>query len=114
MRVLFVLLTLSLAFAPAPFPKHQRAKPADMAGAWVLDWGPSVYAMTLSPDGSYRATTGGSSVIYEGVWTLRHGRVYVTEQATFYNGTGTPMYWSVRPGCEAEVMSNGFAIGIHR
>ncbi len=106
-------LTLLLCFAPAPFPRHQRARPADLAGDWRLDWGTSVYSMRLSPDGSYVARPGWGTMTYAGVWTLRHGRVYVTEWPTFLEGAA-PTSWSVRPDCAAQVMPNGMAVGMRR
>ena len=63
-RFLLLVAVLSLAFAPAPFPRPARRGPATMAGAWDVEWGFYNVLLDLRPDGSARF----KYVSVEGSW----------------------------------------------
>src|SRR3954447_6204410 len=67
-RLLPPLVLLSLAFAPAPFPKaERRPAPRTMAGAGDVKWGGSSVRLDLRSDGSARfAYVPGEA--WEGSW----------------------------------------------
>src|SRR4051812_35773417 len=68
-RVLPLFVVLSFAFAPAPFPKHERRpRPVVMAGAWDVDWSGSRVRLDLRPDGTARFAYAHDGAVYDGSW----------------------------------------------
>jgi hypothetical protein len=81
--ILPLLAMLSLAFAPAPFPKPERhPSPRTMAGVWDVDWGGMPARLDLRPDGSARfeytkdigRAPGGGPPIWDGSWRYEGAR----------------------------------------
>src|SRR3954463_13570748 len=63
------LALLSLAFAPAPFPKaDRRAAPLSMAGVWEGEWAGSPVRLTFRPGGSARFEYTRIQGTWDGSW----------------------------------------------
>ena len=64
-----VFALLSLAFAPAPFPKPDRhAAPLSVAGVWEGEWGGSPVRLTFRPGGSARFEYTKFTGTWDGSW----------------------------------------------
>src|SRR5688572_1109449 len=79
LRVLPFLAVLSLAFAPAPFPKpDRRDAPQTMAGVWDVDWGGMPVRLELRPGGSARFAYTRTQGAWDGSWRYDAGSRRVT------------------------------------
>lgn len=79
--------------APAPLVKTTVNKRSDVIGEWVIRWGSCDYPIHLYEDGTYKCMFSG--IVYNGVWTLRHGKIYVMEWAGSSGDYAS--CWNVRP-----------------
>jgi hypothetical protein len=77
------LLAGAALAAPMPLPKpppprHVAAlRPADLRGAWTMDWQNEAWQTTFAADGSYRCERGGRAFV--GWWALTDGQLGITE-----------------------------------
>lgn len=80
-RLVVVLAVSSLAFAPAPLPRRERAEPPDVSGSWIgNDWGTVEIRKTRA--GQFEGT-------YSDTYGKVPGRIHLTWDAKARRFVGT-------------------------
>src|SRR5258708_7693237 len=68
LAVTLALAALSLAFAPAPFPKADRRSALTMAGVWEGEWAGLPVRLSFRPNGSARFEYTKMEGGWDGTW----------------------------------------------